>query len=60
MQHKVNGWEDPKRVDDSIKKCACKLRKKLLKDGLISNDILSRRGKGTLTRFTAFFKKKER
>jgi hypothetical protein len=36
------------------------LRKKLLKDGLISNDILSRRGKGTLTRFTAFFKKKER
>jgi hypothetical protein len=59
MQHKVKGWEDPKRVDDSIKKCACTLRKKLLQDGLVSNDILSRQGKGTLARFTKLFNKSE-
>jgi hypothetical protein len=58
MQHKVNGWEDPKRVDNSIKKCASDLRKKLLKDGLVSNDILSRQGKGTVNSFNKFYRER--
>lgn len=56
MQHQVNGWEDPKKVDLSIKKCACELRKKLIKKGLVSNDIISQKGKGRLNNFLKFFK----
>lgn len=56
MQHQVNGWEDAKKVDMSIKKCACELRKKLIKKGLVSNDIISQKGKGRLKNFVKFFK----
>ncbi len=56
MQHKVKGWEDAKRVDDTIKRCACALRQKLIKQGLVTNDIVSRRGKGDLKKFARFFK----
>jgi len=45
MQHQVKGWEDPKRIDDSIKKCAHDLRRKLLEKGLVSNDVLALKGK---------------
>lgn len=56
MQHQVNGWEDAKKVDMSIKKCACELRKKLIKKGLVSNDIISQKGRGRLKNFVKFFK----
>lgn len=56
MQHQVNEWENPKKVDISIKKCACELRKKLIKKGLVSNDIISQKGKGKLKNFINFFK----
>lgn len=55
MQHQVKGWEEPKRVDNTIKKCACLLRKKLIADGLITNDIVSQRGKGKLNKFVKHF-----
>lgn len=51
MQHKVKGWEAPEKVDRSIKKCVVLLRKELLKEGLVSNDILSTRGKIPLKKF---------
>ncbi|MBQ8750823.1 MAG: hypothetical protein IJZ30_04225 [Alphaproteobacteria bacterium] len=60
MQHKVNGWEDPKKVDDSIKRCVCNLRKKLLQNGLITNDVVSQKGKGKLRKFISLFSQKER
>lgn len=60
MQHQVNGWEEPKRVDNTIKKCACLLRKKLIDSGLITNDIASLRGKGRLNKFVKFFNNCER
>ena len=60
MQHKVKGWEDPKIVDDSIKRCAINLRKDLLKSGLVSNDILSRKGKISLNIFDRFLKSQEK
>ncbi len=59
MQHKVNGWEDPKRVDDTIKKCVCNLRKRLVQRGLVSNDIVSRQGKGNMLSFLKFYKKEK-
>jgi len=59
MQHKVKGWEDPKKIDDTIKRCACNLRKKLVQNGLTSNDIISQRGKGKLSRFIKFFRNKK-
>lgn len=60
MQHQVNGWEEPKRVDNTIKKCACLLRKKLIDSGLITNDIASLRGKGRLNKFVKHFNNCER
>jgi hypothetical protein len=54
MQHKVHGWEDPKRVDDTIKRAAKELRQDLLKLGLTSNDMLSKQGKGSLSDLAAF------
>lgn len=60
MQHQVNGWEDPKRVDDTIKKCVCNLRKRLIQKGLVTNDIVSQRGKGKLSKFVKFFKSHNR
>lgn len=56
MQHQVNGWEAPKRVDDTIKRCACALRQKLIKQGLVTNDLVSQQGKGSLKKFVRFFK----
>jgi len=55
MQHQVKGWEEPKKVDTTIKKCACLLRKKLIDCGLITNDIASQRGKGKLNKFIKHF-----
>lgn len=57
MQHKVKGWEDPQKVDNSIKKCASLLRKELLNEGLVSNDILSQRGKISLSKFQTQIRK---
>ena len=59
MQHKVKGWEDPKRVDDSIKRLACELRKKLVRKGLVSNDIVSQQGKSKASQLLRFFKKQK-
>lgn len=56
MQHRVKGWEEPKRVDDTIRRCACTLRQKLIKQGLITNDLASQQGKGSLKKFVRFFK----
>ncbi len=39
MQHKFNKWEDPKIVDEQIKKSAHNLRVKI--KGIVPNDILS-------------------
>lgn len=56
MQHRVKGWEEPKRVDDTIRRCACTLRQQLIKQGLITNDLASQQGKGSLKKFVRFFK----
>lgn len=55
MQHKVKGWEDPKRVDNTIKRCARELRKKLTHGGLLTNDFASQQGKTKLSKFAKFF-----
>ncbi|MCM1323482.1 MAG: hypothetical protein NC218_04910 [Acetobacter sp.] len=59
MQHQVKGWEEPRKVDNTIKKCACLLRKKLIANGLITNDIASQRGKGKLRKFVKHFTSSE-
>lgn len=51
MQHKVKGWEDPQKVDNSIKKCAMLLRRELLREELVSNVVLSQQGKITVKDF---------
>lgn len=57
MQHQVKGWENPKRVDDTIKRSVIDLRKKLLRDGLVSNDIISRQGKSKPRELVKFINK---
>lgn len=57
MQHKVKKWEDPKTVDDSIKRCVCNLRKQLIRRGLVSNDIVSKQGKISLDKFAKFYQR---
>ncbi len=65
MQHKVKGWEDPKHVDDSIKRCACELRKKLVQNGLVPNNaesqnMFSRQGNYPLRKFWKLFQSAHR
>lgn len=55
MQHQVKGWEDPEKVDAGITRCACNLRKKLIHDGLVNNDIVSKQGNISSNKFTELF-----
>lgn len=56
MQHTVKGWENPEKVDNSIKRLACGLRKKLVHEGLVSNDIISRQGKSSPDKLIKYYK----
>lgn len=55
MQHQVKGWENPEKVDHSIKKCACCLRKKLIQSGLVDGNIVSKQGNISLNKFAKLF-----
>lgn len=56
MQHAVKKWENPEKVDQSIKRLVCKLRKKLVHKGLVSNDIISRQGKSNPDKLIKYYK----
>lgn len=57
MQHKVKEWEDPVKVDATIRRGAKQLRKKMLSECKINNEIASKKGNRIrLNKFMKFYK----
>jgi len=61
MQHKVKGWEDPRKVDATIRRGVKQLRKRLLLEHKINNEIASKKGNRIrLDKFLDFYRSKSR
>lgn len=61
MQHKVKGWEGPRKVDATIRRGVKQLRKRLLLEHKINNEIASKKGNRIrLDKFLGFYRSKSR